>query len=287
MSNVDAVALVSCRAAKRSIFKKSKKAGNSHFGFCFPNADHVHGRSSTIAKAFARSLTPRITPTVGELDKFKELLELWSGTCAYCGAISTTWDHFMPLVSGSAPTGYIDELDNLVPACSSCNSVKGNNTWSAFMHNEALSPLTKSIRNLRKEYSEKRSAAEADHGLDDAECGELDALRQHHQDRCRALQRFEDASDPLLIDLPELFEAKSLSDDYQRWLNLERTILSALKDAVPLLNKLRPVVWEHASRLEALRDTRQPGQPGYAKPVAPEETLRSDILTGDNNSAKS
>jgi len=45
-SEEDVIQLVPCRAADRSIFKKSEKSKGKHFGFCFPNADHVHGRSS-------------------------------------------------------------------------------------------------------------------------------------------------------------------------------------------------------------------------------------------------
>lgn len=281
-SKEDVIQLVPCRAADRTIFKKSEKSKGKHFGFCFPNADHVHGRSSTIAKAFARSLTPRINPTFGELDQFRDLMKLEPDVCAYCGAASTTWDHFEPLVSGSSPTGYIDELDNLVPACGSCNSAKGNKTWSEFMNTDARSPLKKSIGNLRKAYKQKRKEAGDDAGLDKAESEEQEALRQRHQARCEALQRFDDARDPLRIDLRSFFAEKSLSEDYQRWLDLERTILSALKDAVPLLNKLRPAVWQRASELETLRDTRKEGSAGFAKRRVPEKTLRSDILAGSD-----
>jgi len=217
---------------------------------------------------------------MGELDRFRDLMKLEPDTCVYCGAASTTWDHLRPLVSGSSPTGFIDELDNLVPACGSCNSAKGNNTWSKFMNTEGLSPLNKSLGNLDKVNKKKRKEAGDVAGFDKAERAEQEALRQRHQARYDALQRFEEASDPLRIDLPSFFAESGLKDDYQRWLDLERTILSALKNAVPLLNKLRPAVWQRASELEALRDTRKGIIAGFAKEAIPEKTLRSDILAG-------
>lgn len=41
--------------------------------------------------------------------------------CAYCGAPATTADHVVPITLGGS-----HELDNLVPACSHCNTSKLN-----------------------------------------------------------------------------------------------------------------------------------------------------------------
>lgn len=49
------------------------------------------------------------------------LLTLWEWTCAYCGdyLINPTQDHVIPLSKGGKHT-----MDNVVPACKSCNSSK-------------------------------------------------------------------------------------------------------------------------------------------------------------------
>ena len=64
---------------------------------------------------------PEITRT-----EWKELLLFFGGECAYCGATprrgqSLTRDHLCPVDEGGRST-----QDNIVPACLSCNSSKGN-----------------------------------------------------------------------------------------------------------------------------------------------------------------
>jgi 5-methylcytosine-specific restriction endonuclease McrA len=49
------------------------------------------------------------------------LLGLYGGRCAYCGDSANTRDHVVPLNRGGS-----DWIDNIVPACRSCNSSKGN-----------------------------------------------------------------------------------------------------------------------------------------------------------------
>ena len=57
----------------------------------------------------------------------KEIVFSWFGfTCAYCGnkPDKLTADHFIPLASGGA-----DALNNIVPACLSCNASKQNKSF--------------------------------------------------------------------------------------------------------------------------------------------------------------
>lgn len=53
--------------------------------------------------------------------------------CSYCGRPADAWDHIFPWSRGGA-----DGPQNLVPACTSCNSSKGDDTpeewWSRIGH---------------------------------------------------------------------------------------------------------------------------------------------------------
>lgn len=54
--------------------------------------------------------------------EWKEILELYEGKCIYCGSSKRiTMDHIIPISKGGGTT-----KDNVVPACISCNSSKGN-----------------------------------------------------------------------------------------------------------------------------------------------------------------
>lgn len=47
--------------------------------------------------------------------------------CYYCGDTATEWDHIVPKKRGGK-----DALDNLIPACTWCNSKKAANTLHEF-----------------------------------------------------------------------------------------------------------------------------------------------------------
>ncbi|WP_374061759.1 HNH endonuclease [Salinibacterium sp. NK8237] len=71
--------------------------------------------------------------------------------CAYCGDPGTEWDHLRPLVVDKQPTGYISEIQNLVPACGKCNQSKGNKPWRIWMFSSArLSPATRGVSRLEE-----------------------------------------------------------------------------------------------------------------------------------------
>jgi 5-methylcytosine-specific restriction endonuclease McrA len=55
--------------------------------------------------------------------EWRDKLAAFNGRCAYCGGAGDTKDHVVPLTRGG--TNYID---NIVPACRSCNSSKGRKT---------------------------------------------------------------------------------------------------------------------------------------------------------------
>lgn len=48
----------------------------------------------------------------------------WGGKCAYCGQIARSLDHVLPRHKGG-----LTIIENLVPACLSCNGHKGAEDW--------------------------------------------------------------------------------------------------------------------------------------------------------------
>ena len=56
--------------------------------------------------------------------------------CVYCGDKTTSLDHIYSTVKEKLFTGYTNELKNLLPACSSCNSSKGNDDWEEWIYSD-------------------------------------------------------------------------------------------------------------------------------------------------------
>ena len=119
--------------------------------FKMPKATKIMNRTSSITNSFVNGIIPCITPTEGEIKRVLEILGMEKGDvkCSYCGDKCTEWDHFRPLVRNKRPTGYISEINNLVPACGKCNQSKGNKYWKDWILSDAqLSPKTRNIPNL-------------------------------------------------------------------------------------------------------------------------------------------
>lgn len=94
-----------------------------------PTKSSLKSRTSTISNAFAMSITPSIRPTKSEIADLYKALQINDGQCAYCLGKCNSVDHLHPLVTGGNPTGYITNINNLVPCCSSCNSSKGKKAF--------------------------------------------------------------------------------------------------------------------------------------------------------------
>ena len=118
-----------------------------------PSRGSIKGRSSTITAAFVQAIIPAIEPSDQEVDEALAILGMRRGECfcAYCGATTSEWDHFRPLVENRRPTGYITEIANLVPSCGKCNQSKGNKHWRAWISSAAsLSPKTRNVSGLEE-----------------------------------------------------------------------------------------------------------------------------------------
>ncbi len=106
-----------------------------------------------IRRAFSSQIIPNAKINEVELVANLKTLGMTKDSikCAYCGDVSTEWDHFMPLVEEKKPTGYITEINNLVPSCGKCNQSKGNRKWEDwFESNSKWSPKQRNIGNLKK-----------------------------------------------------------------------------------------------------------------------------------------
>ena len=107
--------------------------------------------ASVIWNVACRSMLPMASKASHKEAKLmQQLLACKKGTCVYCGARATSVDHFRPILDGKGlPTGYGSDPWNLVSACSTCNSSKGNKHWLAFMNSRTpQSPALRNIKNI-------------------------------------------------------------------------------------------------------------------------------------------
>lgn len=119
--------------------------------FQMPTVMKITGRSSSITNAFISAIIPIITPTADDVREALHILAMDPRKlhCSYCGDASSEWDHLRPLVRGKQPTGFISEIQNLVPACGKCNQSKGNKEWAGWMMSAAkLSPRTRGVADI-------------------------------------------------------------------------------------------------------------------------------------------
>lgn len=117
----------------------------------FRKALKITSRTSSVTNGFVQAIIPCIEPTADELAEALSVLGMRPGseTCVYCGSVASDWDHLRPLVRGKRPTGYANEIGNLVPACGRCNQSKGGQDWRDWMNGCASgSPRTRGITDL-------------------------------------------------------------------------------------------------------------------------------------------
>ncbi len=119
--------------------------------FRMPTPMKITGRSSSITNAFINSIIPVLPPSEDDVKEALNVLKISKTDfqCVYCGDGATEWDHLRPLVKEQKPTGYISEIQNLVPSCGKCNQSKGNKNWFDWILSDApKSPKTREVENL-------------------------------------------------------------------------------------------------------------------------------------------
>jgi hypothetical protein len=116
-----------------------------------PVSVKISGRCSSVTNSFANGVIPVVHPTEADVSQALSLLALVADDlrCAYCGDTATEWDHFRPIITRQRPTGYISEIQNLVPSCGKCNQSKGASHWKRWMTGSAIrSPRTRGVPDL-------------------------------------------------------------------------------------------------------------------------------------------
>lgn len=119
--------------------------------FKLPVPTKIIGRSSSITNAFVNTIIPIVKPSDDEVRKALSTLGMTEDNmhCSYCGDKVSEWDHLNAIVKDKKPTGFITEINNLVPSCGKCNQSKGNKCWKYWMFGNAkLSPRTRNINNI-------------------------------------------------------------------------------------------------------------------------------------------
>jgi hypothetical protein len=95
----------------------------------------ITSRSSSITNSFVQAIIPSIEWTPEEEAEALDILGISKNDfrCAYCGGHATDWDHLRPMVKNKRPTGYFNEIRNLVPACGPCNQSKSGFDWETWI----------------------------------------------------------------------------------------------------------------------------------------------------------
>jgi hypothetical protein len=183
--------------------------------FRMPTPVSITGRSSSITNCFASAIIPVIHPTAEEVSEALAILALNADDlrCAYCGDVSTEWDHLRPLIVGQRPTGYVSEIKNLVPACGKCNQSKGNKPWRDWIESNA--PRSPKAR-----------------GLDGM------------QDRITRLEAYERWGSPRKIDFEDVLGSDLWAEHWKNW----SAVIAELRKAQEFAKRLQSQI--AASTLE-------------------------------------
>src|SRR5262245_17392633 len=103
----------------------------AHPAFQLRPVGTVDERTDMVLLHLVRAAVPVIPPSEEDVDEVLELLGMnrHEMRCSYCGNRPMYWEHFRPLVSGREVTGFITEIQNLVPSCAACDKSKAGSHW--------------------------------------------------------------------------------------------------------------------------------------------------------------
>lgn len=208
--------------------------------FRMPTAVSVMGRSSSITNSFINGIIPARMPSDEDVAEVLRIFEMAPDDvrCVYCGDKATEWDHFRPLISGQEPTGYLTEIQNLVPACGKCNQSKGNAAWRSWMEGNAkLCPRVREVADLSK--------------------------------RIARLERFESWRSPTKLNIPELVGDELWSEYRANW----RQLLESMRASQELAVKVRAKLQASTVPSTPARDSRAAATPRQAPGPGDDERL--------------
>ncbi len=191
--------------------------------FKMPTPVKITGRTSSITNAFINGIIPCIVPSEEEIKSVLTILGMdeTSICCAYCGGKYTEWDHFRPLILNKRATGYISEINNLVPSCGKCNQSKGNTNWKTWMTGNAqLSPTVRKIKDLNE--------------------------------RIMRLEEYEKWSNPQKIDFEKIVGKEKWE---QHWINCE-LLHEQMRESQKLSDEIKQAVQEYSTRNVLATDSR-------------------------------
>jgi hypothetical protein len=117
-------------------------------GIGFPARVKIDRLKLSLNRAFINTIVPEIKPSAAEEAEWRTHLGISPSAvdnieCVYCGQRATQLDHFRSLTEkrdGSEtglPTGWVTDIFNLVPCCSTCNSSKAGAKWRNWMTGKA------------------------------------------------------------------------------------------------------------------------------------------------------
>lgn len=192
--------------------------------FKMPVPMKITGRSSSITNAFVNSIIPVIQPSNEDVRRALAILGMTPDAvqCVYCGDAMSEWDHLRPIVKDKQPTGYISEIQNLVPSCGKCNQSKGNAEWKAWMRNSGAprSPAARGIKDI--------------------------------ETRIKRLEDYENSYAPTKIDFPKIV-GQDVWSQHQKNLEEVQSLMRKAQELATRINKKISAEYQHLKASEILR----------------------------------
>ena len=110
--------------AKFQEWEKQRRRMRPEHVRALDNAEYQRNKERHLHRIYRRRAVTRGASGAHTLAEWVDVLLRYGGRCAYCGASGDmTKDHIIPISRGGS-----DCIDNIVPACLSCNASKGPKT---------------------------------------------------------------------------------------------------------------------------------------------------------------